>query len=85
MNIPVSDAKGLLTDLVRQAEGGEDIMLTRRSRPVVRLLAVHQRPTQSDRRAILNAARAEGRQRAIPGPSADHSQDFLYGDDGLPP
>jgi antitoxin (DNA-binding transcriptional repressor) of toxin-antitoxin stability system len=39
MDIPVSDAKGLLTDLVKRAEHGEKIVLTRHGRPVARLAA----------------------------------------------
>jgi prevent-host-death family protein len=84
MNIPVSDAKGLLTDLVRRAEHGEDIVLTRHGRPVARLVAIVEQPSQADRRAVLNAVRAEGRAKAMAGPSADRSQDFLYDKNGLP-
>jgi len=84
MNIPVSDAKGLLTDLVRRAEHGEDIVLTRHGRAVARLVAIVRRPSQADRRAILNTVRAEGREKATAGPSADRSQDFLYDENGLP-
>jgi prevent-host-death family protein len=84
MNIPVSDAKGLLTDLVRRAEHGEDIVLTRHGRAVARLVAMVRRPSQADRHAILNAVRAEGRQKATAGPRADQSQDFLYDENGLP-
>jgi prevent-host-death family protein len=84
MNIPVSDAKGILTDLVRRAERGEDIVLTRHGRAVARLVAIVEQPSQADRRAILNAVRAEGREKATAGPSADRSQDFLYDENGLP-
>jgi len=84
MNIPVSDAKGLLTDLVRRAEHGEDIVLTRHGRAVARLVPIAERPSQADRRAILNAVRAEGREKALAGPNADRSQDFLYDENGLP-
>jgi prevent-host-death family protein len=84
MNIPVSDAKGLLTDLVRRAERGEDIVLTRHGRAVARLVAIVRRPSQADRRAILDAVRAEGREKATAGSSADRSQDFLYDENGLP-
>ena len=40
MNIPVSDAKGLLTDLIKRAEQGEEIVLTRHGRAVARLVAI---------------------------------------------
>lgn len=84
MNIPVSDAKGMLTDLVRRAEHGEDIVLTRHGRAVARLIAIVRRPNQADRRAILNAVRAEAKQKATAGPPAERSQDFLYDENGLP-
>jgi prevent-host-death family protein len=84
MNITVSDAKGLLTDLVRRAERGEEIVLTRHGRPVARLVAIVEQPGESDRRAVLNAVRTEGRQKATAGPTADRSQDFLYDENGLP-
>ena len=84
MNITVSDAKGLLTDLVRRAEHGEDVVLTRHGRPVARLVAIVAHPDEADRRAVLNAVRAEGREKALAGPGADRSQDFLYDGDGLP-
>ena len=84
MDIPVSDAKGLLTDLVKRAEHGEDIVLTRHGRPVVRLVAIADHPTPADRRAVLAAVRAEGRQQATAGPTAARSQDFLYDENGHP-
>ena len=37
MRVSVSDAKAQLTELVRRAEAGEEIVLTRHDRPVVRL------------------------------------------------
>ncbi len=55
MNIPVSDAKSLLTDLVRRAEHGEGIILTRHGRAVARLVAVVERSSEAKRRAVLNA------------------------------
>jgi prevent-host-death family protein len=84
MNIPVTDAKALLTDLVRRAEAGEDIVLTRHGRAVARLTAIMDRPSEADRRAVLRTARAEGRRHATPRPGADRSQDFLYDENGLP-
>lgn len=84
MNITVSDAKGLLTDLVRRAEHGEDVVLTRHGRPVARLVAILDHPSESDRRAVLTAVRDEGREKALAGPRSERSQDFLYGEDGLP-
>jgi prevent-host-death family protein len=84
MDIPVSDAKALLSDLVRRAEHGEDVVLTRHGRPVARLIPIVERPSPAERRTLLDAIRAEGRANATPGPPAERSQDFLYDSDGLP-
>ena len=84
MDISVSNAKGLLTDLVKRAERGEDIVLTRHGRPVARLVAIVDQSGSADRRAVLAAVRAEGRKQATPGPNAERSQDFLYDENGLP-
>jgi hypothetical protein len=37
-----------------------------------------------DRTAALDKVRASGPKSATPGPDAAQSQDFLYGEDGLP-
>jgi prevent-host-death family protein len=84
VQVSVSDAKAQLTDLVRRAEAGEEIVLTRHGHAAVRLVpvkAVHDRPA---RRALLEAVRASAAVKATSGPGADRSQDFLYGEDGLP-
>ncbi|GAC1552025.1 MAG: type II toxin-antitoxin system prevent-host-death family antitoxin [Beijerinckiaceae bacterium] len=77
-------AKGQLTELVRRAEAGDEIILTRHGQPVVRLAAVKSVPDRKARRQILEAARAFGTANATPGPDAARSQDFLYDEDGLP-
>jgi prevent-host-death family protein len=84
MQVSVSDAKGQLTELVRRAEAGEEIVLTRHGRAVARLAPVTTIPTAIDRRAVLNKVRASGPKSATPGPDAARSQDFLYDEDGLP-
>lgn len=81
--VSVTDAKGHLTELVRRAEAGDEIVLTRHGHAAVRLVPVKSMPDRKSRRAILEAVRAAGA-RAKAGPSAARSQDFLYGDDGLP-
>ena len=84
MHISVSDAKGQLTELVRKAEAGDEIMLTRHGKAVVRLAPVGVRPTAKERKALLDEVRESGPASAVPGPNAAKSQDFLYGEDGLP-
>lgn len=84
MRIPVSDAKGQLTELVRRAEAGDEVVLTRHGHAAVRLVPVKPALDWKSRRALLDAARASGAAKAKRGPSAARSQDFLYGDNGLP-
>ena len=40
MHISLTEAKSRLNELVRRAEAGETIILTRRGKPAVRLVAV---------------------------------------------
>lgn len=84
MRISVSEAKGRLTDLVRRAEAGEDVILTRHGEDAVRFVALRARPDAAGRRALIAAVRASAAGKAGSRPDAARSQDFLYGDDGLP-
>ncbi len=84
MEISVTDAEGQLTDLVRKAEAGDEVVLTHDGQPAVRLVPVNAKHDPASRRAIIDAVRKSGAANATPGPCAARSQDFLYGDDGLP-
>ncbi len=84
MRISVTDAKAQLTDLVRRAEAGDEIILTRHGQAAVRLIPVKKSMRPEARRSLLEAARMSGAAKASSGASAAASQDFLYGDDGLP-
>jgi len=84
MGVSVTDAKGQLTELVRRAEAGDEVVLTRHGHAAVRLVPVKAALDGASRRALLEAARASGFAKAKGGPNAARSQDFLYGDDGLP-
>jgi prevent-host-death family protein len=84
MEVSVTEAKGQLTELVRRAEAGDEVILTRHGHPTVRLVPVKTVPDRKSRRRLLEAARASGAAKAKAGPDAARSQDFLYGDDGLP-
>jgi prevent-host-death family protein len=82
--MPVSEAKAQLTELVRRAEAGDEVILTRHGHPTVRLVPFKATPDRRGRRALLEEIRASAAAKAAPGPSAARSQDFLYGDNGLP-
>jgi prevent-host-death family protein len=84
VRISVTEAKGQLTDLVRRAEAGDEVVLTRHGHAAVRLVPVKATPDAATRKAVLASVRASAAKKATAGPSAARSQDFLYGEDGLP-
>jgi prevent-host-death family protein len=84
MEISVTDAKAQLTDLVRRAEAGDEIVLTRHGHPAVRLVPVKKRVDRAARRALIEELQRVAAEKVTPGPSAARSQDFLYDEDGLP-
>ena len=83
MQISVTEAKGQLTDLVRRAEAGDEVVLTRHGQATVKLVPVRPRPDAEARRAVIARMRAAAGKRAA-GAGAARSQDFLYDGDGLP-
>lgn len=42
-NVSIADAKAHLSELVEQAEAGEDVCLTRRGKPVARLTTANRK------------------------------------------
>jgi prevent-host-death family protein len=76
--------KAQLTELVRRAEAGDDVVLTRHGHAAVRLVPVKATPDRKSRHSLLEAVRAAGAAKATAGVSAARSQDFLYGNNGLP-
>ena len=84
MELSVTEAKARLTELVRRAEAGEEVLLTRHGQPAVKLTPATQRPDAEKRRAAIAAARSAAESRRADGPDAARSQDFLYDDSGLP-
>jgi len=97
MRVSVTEAKGQLTELVRRAEAGEEVVLTRHGQATVRLAPVRRRPDADKRRAVIAAVQAAARKRMAElskacgeageratDSDAARSQDFLYDEDGLP-
>ena len=82
MEISVTDAKAQLTELVRRAEAGDEVVLTRHGHPAVRLVPVKRPRDRKVLRALVEEIWATA--KPSPGPSAARSQDFLYDEDGLP-
>lgn len=87
MQISVSEAKERLAELVRRAEAGEEVVLTRRGKAAVRLVPIAEAAATlpQGRRAVIQAVQRRAQAKLRDGPSASRSQDFLYSDDGLPP
>jgi prevent-host-death family protein len=83
MKISVTEAKGQLTELVRRAEAGDEVVLTRHGHAAVRLVPVRPVVDAKSRKAVLDAIRASAAGKALSGPSAERIQDFLYDEDGL--
>jgi prevent-host-death family protein len=84
MEISVTDAKGQLTELVRKAEAGEQVVLTRHGQRVAEIVPVKPKYDPAARRALLESVRESGMKNATSGPDAARSQDFLYDEFGLP-
>ena len=57
MRVSVTEAKAQLTELVRRAEAGEEVILTRHGQAAVRLSPIKTRPDAASRRALLEAVR----------------------------
>jgi prevent-host-death family protein len=55
MNIPVSEAKAKFAEIIRRAEAGEEIVLTKHGKPVVKLVAEHE----AKKRRILGIAKGQ--------------------------
>jgi prevent-host-death family protein len=84
-HVPISEAKAQLTDLVRRAEAGEEVVLTRHGRNAVRLTPVRASPElRAQRLAAIYRAQALVAGKLPPDFDAARSQDFLYDEDGLP-
>jgi prevent-host-death family protein len=89
VQVSLSEAKARLTELVRRAEAGEEVVLTKHGRPAVSLVPTVRKLAPGELRArriaaIGRAIREARERRSDGGPSAARSADYLYGDDGLP-
>ena len=84
MRISVTEAKGQLSKLIRRAEAGDEVVLTRHGKAIVRLVPIRPQPDAKARRAAIEAAQSAARDKRSEGASAARSQDFLYDDEGLP-
>lgn len=84
MEVSVTEAKAQLTELVRRAESGDEVILTRHGHAAVRLVPVRPVHDAKSRKSLLEVVRTSAVMKATAGAHAARSQDFLYGEDGLP-
>ena len=84
MRVSVTDAKAQLTDLIRRAEAGDEIVLTRHGHNAVRLVPVKTARDMQSLKAQIEAIQRSAAAKITPGPNAARSQDFLYDENGLP-
>ncbi|MEM7695574.1 MAG: type II toxin-antitoxin system prevent-host-death family antitoxin [Pseudomonadota bacterium] len=82
MRIGVSEAADQLAEMAERAEAGDEVVIVRPGKPDIKLVPVPSRAEQ--RRALLEDIAKRSAGKATPGPDGARSQDFLYGDDGLP-
>ena len=80
MNIPITEAKAQLTELVRRAENGEDVVLTRHGRPTVRLVPTEPAPRRKLDRALIDEITRQAMAKMKPGPW----DEGMYDEGGLP-
>lgn len=90
MQISISHAKAQLTDLVRRAEEGEEVSLTRHGHVAAHIVSASALQTVSPEEKAMRVdaiiASAQKRLKAYKGDavSAASSQDFLYDENGMP-
>jgi len=81
MNVPITEAKAQLTDLVRRAENGEEVVLTRHGKPAARIVPA-EKPVPRRRldRALIDEITRQAVAKMRPGPWDDD----VYDEGGLP-
>jgi prevent-host-death family protein len=84
MQVSITDAKAQLTELVRRAEAGEEVVLTRHGHPTVRLAPIPPVADKERRWARIEEICKAAAAKATPGPCAARSQDFLFDENGMP-
>ncbi len=80
----MAEAEGRPTERVRRAEASDEVILTGKGRADARLVPIRRVLEAGARRALLDRVRACVPADAASAPNAERSQDFLYGEDGLP-
>lgn len=63
MEVGIFEARNRFSELVEAAERGEDVVVTRRGRPAVRISSVHEANRRADQTRDVLARAAELRER----------------------
>ena len=84
MNLAIYKAKSKLTDLAKRAEQGEEVVLTRHGTQIVKLVPIRPVVNLETKKEILSRLLEESQSIIWRDTDAAHSQDFLYGEDGMP-
>lgn len=89
MRISIAEAEGQLTELVKLATQGEEVVLTQDGGASVRLEPLPEKQaalkTREEKAGLLDRLQDEVRKMNLPpAPDAARSQDFLYDEFGLP-
>ena len=89
VRVSLTKAKAQLTELVRRAEEGEVVQITRHNQVVATINRPQPELSPSElrekrRKAIEKFQAAIAALPPSPGPDAAHAADFLYGPDGMP-
>lgn len=89
MHIALADAETRLTELVRMAQKGEEVILTHGGAPAVKLIPLDSfvaRPTKTveEKMAAVRAIQESAGRKAKTGPSFDEIIEDMYDEDGLP-
>ena len=81
MNVPITEAKAQLTELVRRAENGEVVVLTRHGKPAARIVAAGElAPRRKLDRALIDEITRQAMAKMKPGPWDED----MYDEGGLP-
>lgn len=89
MNVGLTEARARWFEIVRRAEAGEEVILTRRGNPVAKIVSENPGSTRKrdwdEIRARVKEIQGQVKAKEQPWwPDAAHSQDFLYDERGLP-
>lgn len=80
MYIPITEAKAQLTELVRRAEAGETVVLTRHGKPAVKLVPADQPRHGRLDRALIDEITRQAMKEMKPGPWDED----MYDEGGAP-